>query len=132
MKNKINIRKNKQLLSILLKDKTTNRNLIWATDNYEQYGKCYKSNYPICINLITGANEDIIKFRVKKTKKNKNHEEKIKPKFLHLHGYVTLKIISWNIWQMDGINLTIPNTKEYCKIMDWDKHKSINFIDLIE
>ena len=42
------------------------------------------------------------------------------------------KIISWNIWQMDGINLTIPNTKEYCKIMDWDKHKSINFIDLIE
>ena len=93
MKNKINIRKNKQLLSILLKDKTTNRNLIWATDNYKKYGERYKSDCPICIDLITGNYGNIIKPRVKKTKKNKNHEEKIKPKFLHLHGYVTLKII---------------------------------------
>ena len=63
------LQKNKKLLSILLEDKTTKRNLIWATDNYKKYGKRYKRNCSICIDLITGDYGDIIKPRVKKEQK---------------------------------------------------------------
>lgn len=65
---RIDIKENKKLLSILLKDKTTNRNLIWATDNYEKYGENYKRNCTICIDLITGNYRNIIKPRVEKSK----------------------------------------------------------------
>ena len=36
------------ILSILLKDRTTNKNIIWATDNYKEQDKKYtakKTNY---------------------------------------------------------------------------------------
>ena len=45
MKSTVDIRENeilkldKELLQILLKDKTTGRNIIWATDNYLKYGE---------------------------------------------------------------------------------------------
>lgn len=61
------------------------------------------------------------------------------------------KIISWNIWQMDGLKGVIPlscseNCKVckskkvslknhdgiYCKIMDWKEGKSIYFVDLVK
>ena len=75
------------------------------------------------------------------------------------------RIISWNIWQMDGTKCVIPNschdeqenqmtlfgtdvltnkctgcTKNnirrhngvYCKVMDWEAHKSIRYVDLLE
>lgn len=60
---------NKQLLSILLQDKTTKRNLIWATNNYEKYGVRYLSNKPISIDLITGIYGNVIKPRIEKTEK---------------------------------------------------------------
>lgn len=280
LKSKINIEENKNLLSILLKDKTTKRNLIWATDNYKKYGELYKSNCPICVDLITGNHSNIIKPRIEKSKeeqqfRKRNKAEVFTPywicnmqnnliddewfgykgsfniennkswitstkkiKFLNdktwkdyvelnrlevscgeapylvsrydtvsgkyievkdrigfldrklriineninseqewikwsteavksIYGYdwqgdnvllarknvlYTLiefyeykfnklididllinyaKIISWNIWQMDGISMTIPNSEKHCKIMDWEKHKSIKFIDLL-
>ena len=31
----------KPVLPILLKDRTTKKNIIWATDNYSQYGEDY-------------------------------------------------------------------------------------------
>ena len=32
------------LLNILLKDRTTNQNIIWATNDYSKFGDMYKSN----------------------------------------------------------------------------------------
>lgn len=58
----------KELLDILLKDQTTGANILWATDNYEGYGYLYKSEKQILPALITGANGEIIKPRIKKTK----------------------------------------------------------------
>ena len=75
------------------------------------------------------------------------------------------EIISWNIWQMDGLKCVVPNTCKnvvsaqpdlfnllnkadsclgcknndifkhngiYCKIMDWDTNKPIEFISLLK
>lgn len=74
MANQIDIKENFiynldcQLLDILLKDNTTGKNILWATDNYEKYGLLFKSNKPILPSLITGNNGEIIKPRVKKAK----------------------------------------------------------------
>ena len=57
------------VLSILLIDRTSNKNIIWATDNYKNNGIGYGENQTIEINLITGKNGNIIKPRIEKNKK---------------------------------------------------------------
>ena len=48
-KNKIDIKENYiynldvELLKILLKDRSSNKNIIWATDNYSSHGCGYQS-----------------------------------------------------------------------------------------
>ena len=57
------------VLSILLIDRTSNKNIIWATDNYKNKGIGYGENQTIESNLITGKNGNIIKPRIEKNKK---------------------------------------------------------------
>ena len=57
------------VLSILFIDRTSNKNIIWATDNYKNKGIGYGENQTIEINLITGKNGNIIKPRIEKNKK---------------------------------------------------------------
>jgi len=59
---------NSTILEILLKDRTTEGNILWATDNYKHMGGMYSENMPIEIGLITGKNENVIKPRVAKAK----------------------------------------------------------------
>lgn len=40
-------------------------------------------------------------------------------------------IISWNIWQMDGLKATVPYQDTMCQIMDWDKGETVLYKDLI-
>lgn len=41
-------------------------------------------------------------------------------------------IISWNVWQMDGLKKTVPGTDIPCKIKDWEAYKEILFKDVGE
>ena len=41
-------------------------------------------------------------------------------------------IISWNVWQMDGLKKTVPGTDIPCKIKDWKAYKEILFKDVGE
>lgn len=41
-------------------------------------------------------------------------------------------VISWNIWQMDGLKKTVPGTDIPCKIKDWKADKEILFKDVGE
>lgn len=56
------------VLEILLRDHTTQNNILWATDNYNDIGKGYEYNSQILPELITGERGDIIMPRVKKDK----------------------------------------------------------------
>lgn len=38
-------------------------------------------------------------------------------------------VISWNVWQMDGLKKTVPGTDIPCKIKDWKADKEILFKD---
>ena len=61
----------RSLLEILLKDKTTEKNIIWATDNYSKYGELYTSEKEIKIELITSRHGGVIKPRVEKSKEER-------------------------------------------------------------
>ena len=68
----------KEVLQTLLLDRTTNRNIIWGTDDYEFLGKEYGSHYPIHFELITGKNLGVIQPRIFKTKEKQDTRTKTK------------------------------------------------------
>ena len=75
------------LLDSLLVDRTrthysgSTSYLVWGTDDYSYMGESYAKDKPITPNLVTGENNFA------------NQEPKIKRKFLHQLGYVTLRTI---------------------------------------
>lgn len=62
------LRMDSDILDMLLKDHSSHKNIIWATDNYEQLGDGYSFKDEIRIPLITGKHGDIIQPRVSKDK----------------------------------------------------------------
>lgn len=57
----------KSLLSILLLDHSSKKNIIWATDNYSLLGKDYQYDNEIKPDMISGTNFNVIKPRSKRT-----------------------------------------------------------------
>lgn len=74
MSNEIDILENElrdkypKVLEILLKDHTTQKNIFWATENYQHLGEGYEFLSPIKTVLISGENGNVIMPRVKKEK----------------------------------------------------------------
>lgn len=60
--------KKDKLLDILLQDKTTGKNILWATDSYESKGAMFAPNVPISSDLVTGKNGNLIQPRAVKSK----------------------------------------------------------------
>lgn len=57
-----------QILELLLIDRTTGGNIIWATDHYVDLGPEYDPAAQITVAAITGSHSGVIQPRVKKTK----------------------------------------------------------------
>lgn len=66
------------LLNRLLRDRTTGKNIIWATDEYEKYGKRYGAGCEIKPSLIIGKNTTLIQPRVKKSKSEQQNRTRNK------------------------------------------------------
>ena len=64
------------ILKILLRDKTTKRNIMWATDNYAHKGYGYQSGDEITVAAITGYRGNVIKPRTEKSKKEQTERVK--------------------------------------------------------
>lgn len=54
------------ILNILLSDRTTGRNIIWATDDYAYMGAGFDAHNEILANLIVGQNTQLIQPRIEK------------------------------------------------------------------
>lgn len=67
-----------ELFDTLLKDRTTQRNICWATECYISYGKSYYPQEPILKDLITGFNTNIIHPRAAKISEDKARRTKDK------------------------------------------------------
>lgn len=68
----------KSLLSILLKDRTTEKNIIWATDDYIQLGEIYRAENEISLNTVNGGNEKFIRPRITKSYEKQNNRTREK------------------------------------------------------
>lgn len=67
-----------ELLNILLKDNSSKKNIIWATDIYEKNGYGYNRKDFITIEKVTRKNGQLIKPRIRKTKDEQNKRIKDK------------------------------------------------------
>lgn len=57
------------LLSILLKDHSSRKNIIWATNDYAYRGEKYYATEQIAVSSITGHNGRLVKPRIEKSQK---------------------------------------------------------------
>ena len=62
----------KSLMQELLFDRTTRKNIVWATSDYEFLGEEYLASAEITLQAITGANNRIIQPRVSKARESQN------------------------------------------------------------
>lgn len=73
-----------EILEILLRDRTTSfyakkkQNIIWANDNYQEFGEKYKATCQITPNLITGKKGNLIVPRALKSKEQQKERTKSK------------------------------------------------------
>ena len=72
------------LLDKLLADKTTKKNIMWATNAYCSLGARYERNEAITPELITGPNASVIKTRARKameqqSERTRQHAEVFTP-----------------------------------------------------
>ena len=67
-----------KILAYLLKDKTTRKNIIWATDDYASLGEGYGFDDMIVVKAITGDNGNIIRPRIEKSREEQTQRSKDK------------------------------------------------------
>ena len=94
---------NRELLDILLKDRTTNENIIWATSDYISHGELYAATEQIYASLITGVHSKLIQPRVAKAHEQKNSRTRDKRKCLPLPGSAMLKTTWWTSIGLVGL-----------------------------
>lgn len=75
------------LLTILLADRATGANIIWATDNYKQHGEGYSFHDEITPERITGEMNLVIQPRIAKDKQTAGARTKDKAEVSPRLGY---------------------------------------------
>nr|WP_318681884.1 hypothetical protein [uncultured Treponema sp.] len=132
----------RSLLEILLKDKTTGKNIIWATDNYSKYGELYTSEKEIKIELITSRHGGVIKPRVEKSKEERlqrvrQKAEVFTPSWIcnMQNNKVDEEWFGRRIIAKPCVGCTKGDNRKhngiYCIIKDWETHRNIRFVDMI-
>lgn len=77
----------KLVIDILLKDKTTKKNIIWATHTYEEYGEEYSDKKQMELYEFCGINKSLIQPRISKAlnqqqERTKNKAEVFTPSWI--------------------------------------------------
>lgn len=85
------------LIDILLADRSSGKNIIWATDSYVSKGAGFGVRDTMTVSTVTDANGLVIQPRV-----DKSAEEQ------RARSVDKAEVISWNIWQMDGLKYVVP------------------------
>ena len=135
------------LLAILLKDKTTGNNIIWATDNYSKYGFSYSTEKEIKIELITSRHGGIIKPRIEKSKTEQQQRVRQKAEVFTpswicniQNSCCTKEIIDEDLFERriiakPCVGCTKGDNRKhngiYCVIKDWETHRNICFVDMV-
>lgn len=100
------------LLDILLQDKTTGNNILWATDSYEQKGERFRPLAPITSDLVTGKNGSLIQPRAVKSKEEQLYRTRDKAEV-----FTPLSIVKQMNEACDTIRVTKSNWQEYVSLL---------------
>ena len=100
------------LLEILLVDKTTNKNILWATDSYESRGKGFSFDKQIKTELVTGIYGKVIQPRAVKSK-----EEQIYRKRVKAEVFTPLSVVKQMNDACDKKRVTKNNWQEYVSLL---------------
>ena len=100
------------LLEILLQDKTTSKNIMWATDSYESKGEMFVPLAPISIDLVTGKNGSLIQPRALKSKEEQLYRTRDKAEV-----FTPLSIVKQMNDACDTKRVTKNNWQEYVALL---------------
>ncbi len=104
--------KKDNLLEILLQDKTTGVNILWATDSYEKMGDMFLSKEQIKIELITGGFGNLIQPRAIKSKEEQQYRTREKAEV-----FTPLSIVKQMNEACDIKQVTENNWQEYVSLL---------------
>jgi hypothetical protein len=104
--------KKDNLLKLLLQDKTTGKNILWATDSYESKGKMFAPISPITTDLVTGNYGTIIQPRAVKSK-----EEQLLRTRDKAEVFTPLSIVKQMNDACDTKRITKNNWQEYVALL---------------
>jgi hypothetical protein len=104
--------KKDDLLELLLQDKTTGNNIIWATDSYQTEGKKYEPFASISSDLVTGKNGSLIQPRAVKSK-----EEQLLRTRDKAEVFTPLSIVKQMNDACDAMQITKNNWQEYVALL---------------
>ena len=102
-----NLRNRGRVLEILLKDRTTGRNIFWATDSYVRLGKDFAPGKRIKHDQITGVNGKLIQPRAAKPREEQLARTKDKAEV-----FTPLKIVKEMNIAVDWSSKNFPATSE--------------------
>jgi len=104
--------KKDDLLSILLQDKTTGNNILWATDSYDSNGHLFAPTANISTDLITGTLGNLIQPRALKSKTEQLYRTRDKAEV-----FTPLSIVKQMNEACDTKRLTKNNWQEYVALL---------------
>lgn len=104
--------KKEDLLVILLQDKTTSQNILWATDSYEVKGVKFAPLAHITTDLVTGNYGSLIQPRAVKSKEEQLYRTRDKAEV-----FTPLSIVKQMNEAVDTKRVTINNWEEYIALL---------------
>lgn len=104
--------KKDDLLNILLQDKTTDNNILWATDSYDSNGHLFAPTANITTDLITGMLGSIIQPRALKSKTEQLYRTRDKAEV-----FTPLSIVKQMNDACDTKRVTKNNWQEYVALL---------------
>lgn len=104
--------KKDNLLEILLQDKTTGNNILWATDSYDSNGHLFAPTANITTDLITGALGNLIQPRALKSKTEQIYRTRDKAEV-----FTSLSIVKQMNDACDTKRVTKNNWQEYVALL---------------
>lgn len=104
--------KKDDLLNILLQDKTTDNNILWATDSYDSNGDSFAPTANITTDLITGTLGNLIQPRALKSKTEQLYRTRDKAEV-----FTPLSIVKQMNEACDTKRVTKNNWQEYVSLL---------------
>lgn len=104
--------KKDNLLEMLLQDKTTTKNILWATDSYVHKGELFAPLSTIKTDLVTGINGSLIQPRAVKSKAEQLYRTRDKAEV-----FTPLSIVKKMNEACDSIQVTENNWQEYVALL---------------